>query len=355
MAGKHFSGARGDDASAATSRKPGAASRTPVSVPAASRVPASQAYRQAARPSPGARKAQAARLARKPRASRAKQGSRPCRQPANRVLTVICLVLFLAGAAALLYPAVSNWMADRQHDAIIAANQTAVAKEDTSAIDAAWQEAVRYNESLIGQPVHDPFVPGSGYAIPANYNEVLNVNGDGVMGSIEIPKIGVDLPIYHGTGDDSLSRGVGHIESTALPIGGPSTHAVLTGHRGLPSAELFTRLDELQPGDTFVLTILGRKLAYKVTGTDTVLPDQLESLAVQDGRDLVTLVTCTPYGVNTHRLLVHAERTEYKPELERASDQGFHLSTDTIMRLAGAGLGVAVLVAIALATRRRQG
>lgn len=353
MAGKHFRkgpGARDDARRDAASPA--------ASAPVAPQVPTSQAYRQAAHPSPGARparKAQAARPVRKARAPRGKQGPRPRTQPANRVLTIICLVLFVAGAAALLYPAVSNWMADRQHDAIIAANKTAVAKEDTSDLDAAWQEAVRYNESLIGQPVHDPFVPGSGYAIPANYNEVLNVNGDGVMGSIEIPKIGVDLPIYHGTGDDSLSRGVGHIESTALPIGGPSTHAVLTGHRGLPSAELFTRLDELQPGDTFVLTVLGRKLAYKVTGTDTVLPDQLESLAVQDGRNLVTLVTCTPYGVNTHRLLVHAERTEYKPELERASDQGFHLSTDTIMRLAGAGLGVAVLVAIALATRRRQG
>lgn len=266
-------------------------------------------------------------------------------------ITVLAALLFIAGAAALLYPIASNYLADRQHDEIIAANQTASAKGDTSQIDAAWAEAVKYNESLIGQPVHDPFVPGSGYAIPGNYNEVLNINGDGVMGSIKISKIGVNLPIYHGTGDDSLARGVGHIESTALPIGGASTHAVLTGHRGLPSAELFTRLDELEPGDTFVITVLGHKLAYKVYAIETVLPDQLDSLAVQDGKDLVTLVTCTPYGVNTHRLLVHAERTEYQPEMESSREQGFHLSTDTLMRLAGAGLGVAVLVIGSIVTR----
>lgn len=268
--------------------------------------------------------------------------------------TVLATLLFMAGAVSLLYPIVSNYLADRQHAEVIAANQSAAAKQDTSALDAAWQAAVQYNESLIGQPVHDPFVPGSGYAIPGNYNEVLNINGDGVMGSIKIAKIGVDLPIYHGTGDDSLARGVGHIESTALPIGGASTHAVLTGHRGLPSAELFTRLDELAPGDTFVITILGRKLAYKVTGTEVVLPDQLSSLAVQDGKDLVTLVTCTPYGVNTHRLLVHAERTAYEPSMEKAAEQGFHLSTDTVMRLAGAGLGVVILALLAWFTRRRH-
>lgn len=243
-----------------------------------------------------------------------------------------------------MYPMAANWLASRNHNEAIQSYDEASARQTQAQLDAAMEEARQYNESLIGQPVRDPFVPGSGYAIPSNYDDVLNVAGDGVMASIEIPKIGVDLPIYHGTSDEVLSKGVGHIESTTLPIGGANTHAVLTGHRGLPQAELFTRLDELQVGDTFVIDVLGQKLAYRVFAVETVLPDQLDSLSVKDGRDLVTLVTCTPYGINTHRLLVHAERTEYAPEMENPGEQGFRLSTDTLMRLAGALLGIVLLV-----------
>ena len=277
------------------------------------------------------------------------EGSRSAR---GRFLMVLSVVLSVAGALALAYPFVANWMAGTEHERVVQSYDEAAAQRSQAEFDAAWQEAQQYNESLVGQPVHDPFVPGSGYAIPDNYEQVLNLNGDGVMGSLEIPKIGVDLPIYHGTSDDALDRGVGHVEATSLPIGGASTHAVLTGHRGLPQAELFTRLDELAPGDTFVIDVLGQKLAYRVYATETVLPTELDSLAVHDGRDLVTLVTCTPYGVNTHRLLVHAERTEYTPDMEDAADQGFHLSTDTLMRLAGAGLGLVLLAVCNLVARR---
>lgn len=171
-----------------------------------------------------------------------------------------------------------------------------------------------YNENLSGDPVKDPFVRGSGYALPENYDDVLNV--DGVMGYIEIPKIGVKLPIYHGTSEEVLERGAGHIESTALPIGGAYRHSVISGHRGLPSAELFTRLDEMELGDIFFIHVLGQRLAYEVDQITTIEPTELDSIMPIPDRDLVTLLTCTPYGINSHRLLVRGSRTEYVPEIE---------------------------------------
>ncbi len=136
------------------------------------------------------------------------------------------------------------------------------------------------------------------------YENALNVDGGGMMGYLEIPKIQVHLPIYHGTEDAVLAKGVGHLEGSSLPVGGDGTHAVLTGHRGLPAAALFTDLDQLDKGDTFTISVLEEKLTYSVTGIQTVLPEETENLRIADGKDQVTLVTCTPYGINTHRLLV---------------------------------------------------
>ena len=192
-----------------------------------------------------------------------------------------------------------------------------VAAQDDALLAEEWAKAEEYNENLAGDPVHDPFVPGSGYALPDNYLDVLNI--DGVMGRITIPKIGVDLPIYHGTDAETLEKGVGHIESTSLPIGGEYRHAVLTGHRGLPSAELFTRLDELEPGDQFYLHVLDATLAYQVDQILTVEPQELETLVAEPGQDYVTLVTCTPYGINTHRMLVRGARIPYVPEAEQST------------------------------------
>ena len=178
------------------------------------------------------------------------------------------------------------------------------------------EKAQTYNENLSGDPVHDPFVFGSGYALPENYKEVLNLSEDGIMGYIQIPKILVDLPIYHGTSEEVLEKGVGHIQNTSVPIGGNSTHSVLTGHTGLPNAELFTRLDELVVGDIFYIHVLNEILTYKVYEIKVVLPDNIDELRITSGEDLVTLVTCTPYGVNSHRLLVKAERVEYEDYTE---------------------------------------
>lgn len=168
--------------------------------------------------------------------------------------------------------------------------------------------------------MHDPFVSDSGYVLPTNYTSVLNVNHDGVMGYLSINRISLRLPIYHGTSEDVLAKGVGHMSQTSLPIGGKGTHAVLTGHRGLPSAELFTRLGEMRKGDLFWIEVLGRKTTYKVTDISVVKPNEVDKLRIEPGRDLVTLLTCTPYGVNTHRLLVTGERTANVAENDAAGN-----------------------------------
>lgn len=227
------------------------------------------------------------------------------------------LTLFLGGAAVFCYPAISNYLNQKNQTRVVQHYEQTVAAQDDALLAEEWAKAEEYNENLAGDPVHDPFVPGSGYALPDNYLDVLNI--DGVMGRITIPKIGVDLPIYHGTDAETLEKGVGHIESTSLPIGGEYRHAVLTGHRGLPSAELFTRLDELEPGDQFYLHVLDATLAYQVDQILTVEPQELETLVAEPGQDYVTLVTCTPYGINTHRMLVRGARIPYVPEAEQST------------------------------------
>ena len=227
------------------------------------------------------------------------------------------LTLFLGGAAVVCYPAISNYLNQKNQTRVVQHYEQTVTAQDDALLAEEWAKAEEYNENLAGDPVHDPFVPGSGYALPDNYLDVLNI--DGVMGRITIPKIGVDLPIYHGTDAETLEKGVGHIESTSLPIGGEYRHAVLTGHRGLPSAELFTRLDELEPGDQFYLHVLDATLAYQVDQILTVEPQELETLVAEPGQDYVTLVTCTPYGINTHRMLVRGTRVPYVPEAEQST------------------------------------
>lgn len=227
------------------------------------------------------------------------------------------VALFFGGAAVFCYPAVSNYLNQKNQAQVVQNYEQAVAGQDEDFLAEEWAKAEEYNENLAGDPVHDPFVPGSGYALPDNYMDVLNL--DGVMGRITIPKIDVDLPIYHGTDAETLEKGVGHIEATSLPIGGEYRHAVLTGHRGLPSAELFTRLDELEQGDRFYIHVLDATLAYRVDQILTVEPQELENLVAEPGQDYVTLVTCTPYGINTHRLLVRGTRVPYVPEEEQTA------------------------------------
>uniref|UniRef100_UPI002597B35F class C sortase n=1 Tax=uncultured Bifidobacterium sp. TaxID=165187 RepID=UPI002597B35F len=187
------------------------------------------------------------------------------------------------------------------------------------------------------------------------YEDLLNLNGDGMMGYIIIPRLKETLPIYHGTSESVLQVGVGHLPDSSLPVGGPGTHAALSGHRGLPSAKLFTDLNKMKVGDLFYIRVLDQTLAYKVTSIETVLPNETESLAIQPGKDLVTLITCTPYGINSHRLLVHAERTDYVPtEDELKVDNPIFNIPLPYLLLIIAVFALALVFAIMTIVRRRQ-
>lgn len=224
----------------------------------------------------------------------------------NRTSTLLLLLVFLIGLSLLLYPTVSDWWNSFHQTRAIAGYAEAVANLDDGAYEQYWSEAQAYNETLRGnkhryQPTEEE---------SAQYESLLNITGNGIMGYIEIPAIGVSLPIYHGTADTVLQIAVGHIEGTSLPVGGPGTHCVLSGHRGLPSAKLFTDLDQLTVGDTFVLRVLDETLTYEVDQIHIVEPEDVSLLEIEDGQDLCTLVTCTPYGINSHRLLVRGHRIE---------------------------------------------
>ena len=220
--------------------------------------------------------------------------------------TVILLTLgFLIGISVLLYPAFSNyWNSKTQSRAIV--NYESVLEhlepEDYSAM---FQAAYDYNDALreMEYPLRDfEKVPG--------YYEALKIEGTSIIGYVKIDKIGVELPVYHGTSDIVLSRGVGHLEGTSLPVGGESTHSVMSAHRGLPSAKLFTDLDRLEMGDTFQITVLDQVLTYQVDQVKVITPREIDDLQIVEGKDYCTLFTCTPYGINTHRLLVRGIRIE---------------------------------------------
>lgn len=249
-------------------------------------------------------------MSRKQSKSNAQNGKNKGKK-SNLVIYILAFLILLAGVAIFSYPAVSNYLQEINHANAISVYDEAIKQKSHDELEAELKKAEEYNNTLMGDPVRDPFMPGSGYTLPKNYMSVLNIENNGMMGYIEIPKISVNLPIYHTTSEAVLQKGVGHIESTPLPIGGKGKHSVLTGHTGLPSAELFTRLSELGVGDKFYIKVLGQTLAYKVIEINVVLPDELENLVSEKDRDLVTLVTCTPYGVNSHRLLVKGERCAY--------------------------------------------
>lgn len=233
------------------------------------------------------------------------------------MINFFLILILLAGLSLLLYPTFSElWNSTRQSKAIANYAGT-VDSMDKEEYDRLWQLAQEYNESLADRETF--------YALNEEqmeeYEQLLNVSGLGIMGYIEIPKIDCELPIYHGTEESVLQIAVGHLEWSSLPVGGESSHCVLSGHRGLPSARLFTDLDKMEEGDLFYITVLDQKLAYEVDQIEVILPEEVENLGVEEGMDYVTLVTCTPYGINTHRLLVRGHRVEYvEPETE-ASDE----------------------------------
>lgn len=224
----------------------------------------------------------------------------------NRVTVILLVAVLLAGLSLLLYPFVSNYWNSLHQSQAIAAYMDDVRKLDDSTYEAMWEEAQRYNASLLED--ENRFFPND--EEKQYYEQLLNVSGNGIMGYIESPSIDVMLPIYHGTSEEVLQVAIGHIEGSSLPIGGESTHSVISGHRGLPSSRLFTDIDQLSEGDTFTLMVLDEVLTYEVDQIRIVEPEDISLLAIEEGQDLCTLVTCTPYGVNSHRLLVRGHRVE---------------------------------------------
>lgn len=218
--------------------------------------------------------------------------------------TIILVLVLVLGLGIMLYPTVSDWWNSFHQTRAIASYSDTVATMDNEIYDQLWQEAEAYNAAL-AQKANPYFFTEEDQAL---YDSTLNVSGTGIMGYIDIPEIKCTLPIYHGTSEAVLQVGVGHIEGSSLPVGGEGTHCVLSGHSGLPSAVLFTHLEDLDIGDLFTLQIMDETLTYEVDRFNRVLPHEMDLLTIEEGKDSCTLVTCTPYGVNTHRLLVHAHR-----------------------------------------------
>jgi len=220
--------------------------------------------------------------------------------------TIILVTIFLIGLCVLLYPSVSNYINKINATMAVGNYDEYVDALDDETCEKMLKEAKEYNNNLLKEPM--TFIDGA--PKDKTYSSLLDVAGDGIMGYITIKKLGVNLPIYHGTSDEVLAKAVGHIEGSSLPVGGESTHAVISGHRGLPAAKLFTDLDKLEVGDTFTIKVLKETLTYEVDEIKIVLPEEISGIGIVPEKDYVTLVTCTPYAVNTHRLLVRAKHVE---------------------------------------------
>ena len=231
----------------------------------------------------------------------------------NNWTTAFLVLLLLAGVSLLLYPSLSDYWNSMHQTRAIASYAETVSQLDTAQYDEMWKAAQDYNRSLAQRETAFALTDEQ----KAAYESLLDVSGRGVMGYIEIPEIDCSLPIYHGTEESVLQVAVGHLEWSNLPVGGEGTHCVLSGHRGLPSAKLFTNLDKLAVGDTFLLRVLDEVLTYEVDQILIVEPEQVDALGIVPGEDYCTLVTCTPYGINTHRLLVRGHRVENTPEAAR--------------------------------------
>ena len=254
------------------------------------------------------------------------------------------LLAVACGAVALgllLYPLIGELMNEKYHSDVETTYTVAIADTDDAELTAQRQAAEQYNAMLANTTISE----GGASAPPLAYADQLTVGG--VMAYVDIPKINVYLPVQHGTGADTLERAVGHVVGTSLPVGGGSTHAVLSAHSGMASSKLFSDIDRLEKGDVFYVHVLGEVLAYEVDAINTVLPTDTSLLQIEEGKDLVTLVTCTPFGVNTHRLLVRGHRVPYTPEQEAtAAAKKPAASSWTQHYLTGLGIGLGVVAVV---------
>ena len=266
--------------------------------------------------------------------------------------TIVLVILLLIGLSLLLYPTVSDYWNSFHQTRAIATYAENVAALDNASYDAIWDTARQYNRNLCSRS--NSFLLSEEQK--AEYESLLDISGQGVMGYIEIPEIDVSLPIYHGTEDPVLQVAVGHLEWTSLPVGGESTHCVLSGHRGLPSAKLFTDLDKLREGDTFLLRVLDEILTYEVDQILIVEPQDTAALEIAEGEDYCTLVTCTPYGINTHRLLVRGHRIDNIEEVKtvRVTADAVQLEPMLVAPVVAIPMLLILLILLLLPRRRKK-
>ncbi len=240
----------------------------------------------------------------------------------SRIINIILIAILVAGVCVLCYPSFSNWWNSRTMSRAVSDYDEAVANMSEKDYTKYFEDAEAYNEGIYEMGTMKALLnPDQVQDIDGlEYNDLLDVTGDGIMGYITIDKINVELPIYHGTDANVLASGAGHLEGSTLPIGGESRHCVISAHRGLPSALLFTDLDQMEEGDTFAVTVLDQTYTYEVDQISIILPNEYEDLYIEEGEDYCTLMTCTPYGINTHRLLVRGVRTDNGKHLKVLAD-----------------------------------
>jgi len=266
--------------------------------------------------------------------------------------SIAILIMFIVGLSVLLYPAISDYLNSKHASKVISEYNDKLSVSSEEEIEAVFKKAEDYNKRLHDSP--SAFFEPS---LVSGYKDTLDITGTGIMGYIDIDRINVELPIYHGISKELLQVGVGHLTGTSLPVGGESTHCVLSGHRGLPSAKLFTDLDELEIGDTFTITILDRRFTYEVDQIKTVLPEEFDDLRIADGKDYCTLLTCTPYGINTHRLLVRGvriENTEEKKIGVFVKNEAFRIDPLIVAPIAAVPLLIITFTLIFISDKRQR-
>lgn len=268
----------------------------------------------------------------------------------NKIKIIVCVLIFAVGLSVLLYPAVSNYVHQKHQLGVIEDYRKQAEKMSQEEIDALMSDAREYNALLAERAINGSTLIASS---DLEYENLLNISDD-VMAYITIPVCDIRLPIRHGCGEDVLQKSAGHIPESSLPIGGENTHAVITAHRGLPSAKLFTNIDSLKEGDLFFIHGVDETLAYKVDQIKVVLPDDISYLQITPGKDYVTLVTCTPYGINTHRLIVRGERTEYIREVEeeQVADAKKKYNKTVILYVIGIIAAILVMLIVYLIRKR---
>ena len=265
--------------------------------------------------------------------------------------TILLVLIFFVGLAVMLYPTISDYINQRNQTRVVNSYAQQVDGLSDADYTAYFDAADVFNQELAADP--DALYHADHFS---TYSTTLDVTGTGIMGYITIPRIGVELPIYHGTSDAVLQVAAGHLEGTSLPVGGESTHAVISAHRGLPSAKLFTNLDQLEVGDTFTITVLDRELTYEVDKISIVLPTEVDELKVVDGKDYVTLMTCTPYGINTHRLLVRGHRVETPDQYKhiRVTAEALKIEPIIVAPVMALPMLLILLIGMLLSTRKRK-